>query len=272
MSLLYRSKISRRLFFRSRGRVVNRFLDATGSTADEEQALIQSLICGKLVAWRMTALSRAHDKGANKWVHIDGAEHVENAYRRNKRVIVIGSHQGFARFVSQILSRMGYHLQLMATGHFYGGLDLPEWKNISTQQLGKSPFLAKEVFVALKAIKAGKIFHTMADGMQGKAVLNLPLLGRLRGFTKSYAELAISSDADVIPVFTRMELSGHIEVIFCPPLDKGTEDMAGEDRVSMMVQQYVSLLSDVYRNEPASVHLNHMRRFLGYPPVENNVD
>ncbi len=46
--------------------------------------------------------------------------------------------------------------------------------------------------------------------------------------------------------------------------------MEREDRVSLMVRQYVSLLSDEYRRDPASVHLKHMTRFLDCPPIENN--
>jgi lauroyl/myristoyl acyltransferase len=252
--------------------VVRRFLDAIGSTADVEEALCQSLVCGRFVAWRLMALSRAHDKCANKWVHIDGARHVEDTYRRNRRLIVIGAHQGLARFSPQILSRMGYQVHLTPAGIFYDGIDFPEWKEVTIEVLQKSRFFAKDIFVALKAIKAGKIFYLMADGRRGKAVLELPFLGRLRGFPKSYAELALSHNADVIPVFTRIEPSGHIKVIFCPPLDKGTEEMAGEERVSMMVRQYVSLLSDEYRRDPASVHLRFMSRFLDDPPSKNSGD
>lgn len=272
LSLVYGSKTLRRLFFRSREKVVRRYLDAVGSGADAEEVLCQSLVSGKFVAWRLTAISRADDECVDKWLEIDGIEHIEDNYRRNNRLIVLNSHYGFPRMVPQLLSRMGYEIQSIAARAFYDGLDLPEWKRISVQQLRESQFFAKDIFVALKAIKTGKIFHTLGDGVYGKAAIELPLLGRTRSFLKSYANLALSSGADVIPVFTHIELSGHIKVKFYPPLDKGNEDMVPEDRVSLMIQQYVSLLSEEYRRDPGSIHLKHMSRFLGYPPSEKNGD
>jgi len=272
LSFLFRSKVFRKLFCRPRAEWVRGFLDAVESKVDTEAAISQSLVSCKAVAWRLTAISRADDESKKKWVHVDGSQHLENAYREKKRLIVIGSHQGMARFVPQLMSHMGYPIHALAVGNFYNGLDLPEWKRISILQLGESSFFAKDVFVALKAIKSGKVFHMMADGVQGKAALEFPLVDRRRGFTKSYAELALLSGAEVIPVFTRIELSGLIKVIFCQPLDNGTEEMTTEDRVSLMVRQYVSLLSDEYRQDPASVHLSHIRKFLNYPRAEKDGD
>jgi len=235
------------------------------SRLDAEETLVKSLGSCKFGAWRLAAISRGYDKCADKWLHIDGIEHIEDNYRKNKRLIVINSHYGIPRFIPQLLCRMGYQMQTIAMAEYYYGLYLPEWKRISVQPLRDSSFFAKDIFVSLKAIKAGKIFHSLADGMHGKAIVELPLLGRMRGFPKSYADLALSCDADVIPVFTSVELSGIIKVKFYPPLDKGSEDMASQDRISLMIQQYVSLLSDEYRRDPGSVHLSHMTRFLGYP-------
>jgi len=270
VSLLFGSRMLRNMFWRSRDIKVRRFLDSIKSSASAEDALCQSLVSGKFVAWRLTAISRNYDECANKWIHIDGLEQVEENYRRDKRLIVINSHYGLPRIVPQLLSRMGYPLQTIAARPFYDGLDLPEWKSISTQQLRDSQFFAKHIFIALKAIKAGKIFHTMADGVHGKALIELPILGRQRSFLKSYASLALSSGADVVPVFARIELSGHITIKFYPSLDKGRDDMAQEDRISQMVRQYVSLLSDEYMRDPGSVHLKHMNRFLDYPLSETD--
>ena len=272
MSLLYGSKTLRRLFFRSRLKVIRKYLDAIGSGADAEKVLCQSLVSGRFVAWRLTAISRADDEYVDKWLEVDGIEHIEDNYRRNNRLIVLNSHYGFPRMAPQLLSRMGYEIQSIAMRAFYDGLDLPEWKRISIQQLRESHFFAKDIFVALKAIRAGKIFHTMGDGVHGKAAIELPFFGRTRGFSKSYANLALSSGADVIPVFTHIERNGQIKVKFYPPLDKGDEEMAPEDRISLMIQQYVSLLSEEYRRDPGSVHLKHMNRFLGYPPSESDGD
>ncbi len=68
LSLVYGSKTLRRLFFRSREKVVRRYLDAVGSGADAEEVLCQSLVSGKFVAWRLTAISRADDECVDKWL------------------------------------------------------------------------------------------------------------------------------------------------------------------------------------------------------------
>ena len=272
LSSWYRNKTLRKIFCRSRERGLRGFLDAIGSSVDPEETLCKSLGSCKYGAWRLAAISRAYDKGESRWVQIDGIEHIEEHYNGNRRLIVINSHYGIPRIVPQILCRMGYSMQTIAMSAYYNGLYLPEWKRISVQQLGDSRFFAKDLFVAMKAIKDGKIFHTMADGVHGKALMEFPILGRIRGFSKSYAELALTSDADIVPVFTHVELSGLIKVKFYPHLDKGRKEMASEDRVSLIVQQYVSLLSDEYMRNPGSVHLSHMTKFLGYPIDEKAGD
>ena len=245
-----------------RKRLIKAFFNAI-SIDCSHSALAECFSVSIMGSWRLVALARLSHQQQQSWVHVKGIEHLHNAYKSNGRVIVINSHYGMTRWVPINLAQEGFFVHSLEARDLLTHLKIPEAKQIKVRELAKKDvFLAKEAFLAKKALVAGKVLHMAADGFDGLSKIQLPFLGRTRGFATGFAEFALNSEAQVIPVFVLLKLNGHIEVEYLPPLSTGSETLSANEKTHHLVEQYAHLLEQRTAEHAPQIRWYHMQRFL----------
>ena len=110
------------------------------------------------------------------------------------------------------------------------------------------------------------------DWNWGNGGLPLPFHGRSFHFKAGFAELAVNTDAEVIPIFISLKPTGHFHVAFLEPLNRGDPGINREKRIESLVQQFAELLERQWAQEPANVAWKVMRRFLNSPLIDSGIE
>ena len=124
-----------------------------------------------------------------------------------------------------LLERRGYpdivtvgmassQLQAMGLGHLKRALLADEeiWRGDRDHRF------ASQMAAGRQALERGGIVLIAADGQMGSRLQQLPFHGRRRPFGIGFAELAAATGALVVPVFTRLNPSGKVDIQFGGPL------------------------------------------------------
>jgi lauroyl/myristoyl acyltransferase len=64
---------------------------------------------------------------------------------------------------------------------------------------------ARQLWVAMECLQRNGLVHILPDGFQGQRVLILPFYNKLRPFEPGFAELALLTGAEIVPVATMMD-------------------------------------------------------------------
>ena len=118
-----------------------------------------------------------------------------------------------------------------------------------------------------QALARGGIVVIAADGQMGSRLQQLPFHGRRRPFGIGFAELAAATGAEVVPVFTRLNASGKVDILFHKSLTAVDPYATREESVAALVRQYAGLLQDVWAEDPGNIAWHSIRKFLGSPPT-----
>lgn len=238
-----------------------------GMDAELRHAFSQYISCNFFASWRLYALSQYSDEVFSKWLTISGLEHMQSVLDSGRGVVLCNSHYGSGKAVLLALIRRGYDVHSFDRKNVFESMNVKGAEKLHSIHLGTSEeksFFLKEVFQGRRALKNGGILHVAGDGYRGHSGDNETFLGRERRFPTSFAELAVSSGAKVVPVFGYLEPNGRMHMEFLPPLDID-DDLSNEDKVSTMVHKYKILLEAHWRKAPGEVHKNDLQIYFTLP-------
>lgn len=212
--------------------------------------------------WRLHALMMAPKSVFERFVSIENIE-VLNDYYGKRGVVLCNSHYGAGKLVPVVVARSGYDL------HSLDRLDVFTHRNeegigrIDSIALGKKGgnFHLKQLFKCKKALTDKGVLHIAADGFRGGSGLKQSFLGRIREFRKSFAELAVSSGAVVIPVFSTLDRDGYVNLKLLPALDPEEIEGDKDARIGHLCAEYKTLLEAYWREAPENVFKNDLKIF-----------
>ncbi len=254
--------------FKSRVLLLKEFLSNIDKQHSMNDMLPDLFVSSFVKAWRAMAISHFNKKAVNQYLNISGLDKFERSYKKNKGVIVLNSHWGLAETAIPFFPLIGYNdfytvVREKGTDSMkFVGLKkdaqpkLIIFKDHSNAELFKSLYKARDV------LKNGHIFHILGDGYHGKSSVDMNFLGRIRGFRGSFAELGLSTEAAIHPIFMSVQNNGTIDIEILDAIDKGEEVMDRQDRIIHMVKQYKSLLEDRWANYPQHINLGFMEKYL----------
>ncbi|MFQ5642249.1 MAG: lysophospholipid acyltransferase family protein [Thiogranum sp.] len=255
------------LFFRPGLDITRRFLPLANPDLDVQEVMARSLAANFMGSWRLIALDRSSPKTFAHWVRIKGADILESAYREDKGLIVVNAHYGIPRMAPVVISRMGHHVLSLEAVDLFTRLGIAKSNAISIMKIGgkENTPLLREVYTARKGLAKGDILHLAADGSFGTSGIDFALHGKARPFAAGFAELALHTGAKVVPVWSSIDVDGHLTVEFLPVLDPGSDDLEHSDRVRHLIQQYVAGVEKRYSDDPGNVRWVHFHRFFALP-------
>jgi KDO2-lipid IV(A) lauroyltransferase len=259
------NRAARSLLFSRELRLLERFLGELPGDHPFEPIAARNLAANVLGSWRLIALAVASPPVVARWVKVEGGEHLEQAARRGRGVVVVNSHYGAPRFVTLTLSRLGYDVLSLEAGNLMAKLGLEARHPIRFVNVRKdNQMLLREVYTARKHLEAGGIVHLAGDGYQGRSGSEIAFCGRRRRFASGFADLAVLSGAVPVPAFSRVATGGEITIEFEPPL----EPLAASSRsavVDDLIRRYIARLQHAWTADPGNVRWEHMRRHFDLP-------
>ena len=266
LALATRNPLVQALFGKHRLRLTN-FLDENGLTVDRHQAIARYLTTNWLTSWRLSALARCSDAAFARWVSLDGDEIFRQLRAQGRPVLLCNSHYGSGKIILLALLRQGHTLHSLDRQDIFSFSNIRARGELISINLGdrQNNFMLKQVFRARKVLQEGGILHIAGDGVRGLSGRAIPFLGRLRNFPASVAELALATNAAVIPTFGTLDADGRIRLKLLPPLEMPDAQLPHEQRVMQFIEQYGRLLQAHWLADPGEIHKGELKIYAALP-------
>lgn len=214
----------------------------------------------RLSAWPLPQLAQV--------IRVHGWERWLEAQQRGQGVILTHYHAVGAKLVWVWLAALGMRdLTSISAGHTAA----KEAGLTYTPEI--TPFLhARQLHAAKACLETGGAVRILPDGFQGGPGFPIAFYQRTRSFRASFAELAMSTNATVMPVSAHLDQHGRIAITFHPPLNGGERRQPRSAQIEQLVHQYVAFLGAEWAQTPSNISLGQMRRHLAQPDlaVEQN--
>ena len=256
--------------FKAHRQRLSHFVRENGLQVDGRQVFARYLTTNWLSIWRLLTLSRCSDQTFNRWVSVSGHELFAQLREQGRPVLLYNSHYGAGKISLLALMRQGHVIHSLDRFDLFSFFKIRTRGELISINLGerRSSFMLKQVFRARKVLLEGGILHIAGDGVRGSSGRAIPFLGRLRQFPASVAELALATNAVVIPTLGTLETDGRIRLELLPPLQMPAPDRPHEERVMDIIQQYGSLLQARWLESPGSIWKSELKIYFDLPLVD----
>lgn len=248
-----------------------RYLDTGSLSVGMRQVFVQ---VNFLSNWRLHALSTAPPAVFDRYVTFKNLDLLD-AYFGKRGVVLCNSHYGGGKLAGVLLARKGYSLLTLDRVNSYGFLPKVSWSErlecLVMGQREEQQFLLKALFKCQKALRKNRLVQIVADGYRGNSSVMVNFLGKQRAIRSSFAELAVGAGAVVIPVQSRIDPHGHVEVELFPPMDPQAMNGSDAEKVTQLCQTYAAWLADAWQAEPANVFKNDIELFLRLPAAREQL-
>jgi hypothetical protein len=267
MGAVYGARWVQRRYLKFHAAAMEPLLKVADAGVDRRRALQLLMLGMRLDKARLKAVGEGTAQEVARWFPESGFEKMELLLKQGRRVIALSSHVGAARILPLWLARRGVRVHSLEGRNSPAdhGVTVPENLVISTLQRS---FLARVVFAAKKALEAGWVVHLTGDGGRGTSGIKVPFLGREKQFMAGFAELALATDAVVVPVLAPHDETGGARLSFLDPLDTGTPDQRNDQRIGNMVREYAALLEKFWKSDPGNVRHGQLDQFAKLPLIE----
>ncbi len=185
-----------------------------------------------------------------KVCRVTGLENLQQALAVNRGVICVYSHM---LFTAAFWRWLGY--QDLPPGVML----LPQWKKHAgdTRPQVENVRLLVE---SRRALENGGLVHILPDSSNGQRPMRLPFLNTQRDFQPGFAELALLTGAEVLPVTVIFNPKGVLDITIHPAFIRGGEDH--DAQVRRLLEQFAAHLAWVWKTQAPSVAGGHMARYV----------
>lgn len=253
--------------FRKHWRKLSAFLSENGLAVDTREVFARYLTTNWLTSWRLAALARCSEKSFAHWVSLEGYELFQQLRDQGRPVILCNSHYGGGKIILLALMRQGHTIHSLDRQDIFSFSNIHASGKLISINLGdrKSNFMLKQVFRARKVLQEDGILHIAADGVRGLSGRAIPFLARERVFPASVAELALGTNAAVVPTFSMLDANGRIKLELLPPLEMPDAQLPHEERIMRIIEQYADLLQVHWRACPGAIHKGELKIYAELP-------
>ena len=233
---------------------------AFGLSAEEERKFVGLGLLGRVWAeWCKQDLYVRPPAFVAELTRVEGWESFEGAMRDGSGVILLPLHGQFSRLFQRVLLHRGYEVMEL------GLTQKVEQTGVQTQA-AKRLERARQMHAAKHLLKKGGLVFNLPDALQNLGnSRTVEFFGRQRRLAIGFAELAIETSAQLVPVTYRFTQRGFFVMELRPPLQRLGQERSREERVQSLVDQYADFLRDEWRRYPWNIHWNHLRHYLELP-------
>jgi amino acid adenylation domain-containing protein len=215
--------------------------------------------------WRSLArlVEEAPMNEFDKYFEFAGLEHLEQARRGGRGVIIVSYHS------------LGSHSSTAGLSRRLGMEDIPTISqkharvtNLQEQGAAKEAALyARTALQAQRILEQGKTIQAVSDldyGSDGqyRAVLG----GRAYNLKLGFTELAVNTGARVVPKFSLYLANGKILTTLKAPFEEGAGSR--QERTLHLMRQYTDFINESWRTVPESLRWSRIARHFRQPLAE----
>ncbi len=180
-------------------------------------------------------LSFLKPEDLGQMVKIKGREHVDEALKKGKGVIIVAAHTGNWELGGVFMSLLGYPVVAVALPHRH--------KRVNTlfnrQRERSGVIVVSSLGVALRRIyeglKGNKLVALLGDRDFGNNGRRMPFLGETKVLPRGPAILALRTGASIVPAFViRQDDDTHVIEFLEPIRDSGDEQEIMSDYVKVI--------------------------------------
>lgn len=128
---------------------------------------------------------------------------------------------------------------------------------------------AADLMHAAEELDAGGIVHILADGHAGNYGIALPIFDRTLDIQPGFAELALATDARILPVTVALDSQNRVCIGIGAPFSAGNPEHSHQQQIRVLAQQYIDFLERSWHVYPGQLALYCMDRHLNSPRSES---
>ncbi len=201
----------------------------------------------------------------DKWVKIEGLEHIERAVAQGKGAVLLTGHFGNWELTSLTAGLRGYPILVLARMQ-----GLPKLNNLLNQYRESKgcQVISKGMAVRtmVRALRSGKMVGILADQDAGRRGILAPFFGRLASTAGGAIRMALEQGCPVLPAFITREDGPRHTLVVNPPLKleyPSPEESQNLDQADPKLQKgvgdYMNLLEQFVRRAPEQWLWPHRR-------------
>jgi acyl-CoA synthetase (AMP-forming)/AMP-acid ligase II/lauroyl/myristoyl acyltransferase/acyl carrier protein len=214
-------------------------------------------------------ISEAPTEVLDRYFDMEGLEHVEHAQRQGRGVILVSYHGVCNRFSVITLPRRLHGSPIPTLGPTHGEKLARKNQIVTDLEANEPAILANVAVEGLRLLKQGGIVQIAPDiGYDATEGVPVTISGFRFLMKPGFAELALLSDAVVIPCYTTRTMDGCLHTRFDPPLDPGNAAQDRQARISHLLEQYAAFVGNAWRKAPESLLWYVIRKHLRRPTAE----
>lgn len=183
-----------------------------------------------------------------KFVKIEGEQHVDLAFRHGKGVIAVTAHIGNWELAGIVIAMSGYPVNAIALSHKdrrVNGLFVRQRqaKGVKVIPVGVA---VRRCFTALKN---NELIGLLGDRDFTQAGIEVEFLGKMVRMPKGYAIFYLKSGAPILPLFMIRQPDDTYKLIYEKPLDYALTGQ-GEQDLKNITKEFVKVLEKIIRRYP----------------------
>lgn len=233
--------------------LVRKWSELLGVATDPKELATISLLANTWRVWRSRALESPAVLG--RWLMIDDAHHYLSDCARG--IVLAVPHTG--RTGGALLSLFARSGRLTASVANDASLGPRGATSNWTQQQIKAR--SEMLWNAHQVLKRGGVVMVVADGLHGEQSIEVPFFGRRRPFQIGAAELAVTTGAAFVPVFSWLDVAGRVWIEVDQAL--APEGDSPRARIAALTRRYAEAYVDHWPRIFASMNWNHLEFNLG---------
>ena len=204
----------------------------------------------------------------DKYFSVSGFEYLERAYQESRGVIILTYHSTMNKLAIAALPRRLGCGPIPTISHRVAAKTSSQWKNSFAKDIplfARLGLNAGEALEGQRFLAQGKIIQLVNDDDSGAGIRNYPVIvaGRQYSLPTGFAELALNTEAAIVPQYSTILANGHIHTTFLPPLV--TEPGNRDTQIERLMAQHAEFLTSCWKAVPESMSWSKIRKHFKRP-------
>ncbi|CAN5824814.1 hypothetical protein BH10CHL1_BH10CHL1_40810 [soil metagenome] len=192
----------------------------------------------------------------SRYFKVSGGEQLTSALQGNRGIVLMGphTHTGYAvrSFTRQLAPLLVVHegMYKRAFAALFSGTEIPYAE-------GRQSARAAVAVEAHQVLTRGGAVVISADEEDVKYGFPVTVGKRIRHLITGFAELAVATNACLLPIYSELLDDGRIQIVILPALNWDTS-RSRSDQVTQIMQTHGSLLTHLWREKPSIADRTNM--------------
>jgi len=191
---------------------------------------------------------KLNKENLDDYMHIEGVNHVDQALKKGKGVIILSAHIGNWEIGGVGMALAGYSIGAVALPHRHKAVD--DFFNSQREGKGLKVIpVGKAVRECLNLLKENKLLALLGDRGFGEKGMVVDFFGKPTVLPKGPAAIALKSGAAIVPAFVYRNKDDTCTLRFENAIEFNPSGKRDSD-IRALIVNYKSVIEDAIRNYP----------------------